>query len=275
MLIAIDCHCHVYPDRIAEKATQGILDFYNFTDRDCEAYAGTVNDMFQVENSQGVDRQIIFSVATKPEQVFSINKFIADTVKNYPDRLTGLGTLHPDSADIEKDVNDIISLGLKGVKLHPDIQQFRIDDEKCMKMYELCEGRLPILMHTGDYRFKYSNPENIIPVLEKFPKLTVIGAHFGGWSIWKEAAYKLHIYDNFFVDTSSSFHWLNNDEAKELIRLYGADRVMFGTDYPISSPKREFDTLLNLGLSENELSMILHENAERVFDIFGHYYHIE
>lgn len=264
----IDCHCHVYPDKIAAKATQGILDFYDFTENsDCEAHGGTVDDMLAVENSQGVDRQIIFSVATKPEQVPSINNFIADTVKHHPGKLTGLGTLHPDSADIEKDVDEIFRLGLKGVKIHPDVQQFRVDDEKCMKMYELCEGKIPILMHTGDYRYGFSNPDNVIPVLEKFPDLTVIGAHFGGWSIWSEATERLSEYKNFYVDTSSSFHWISKETAKNLIETYGAERVLFGTDYPISCPEREFETLMNLGLGEDELDLILHVNAEKLFGI--------
>ena len=46
-------------------------------------------------------------------------------------------------------MDEIISLGLKGVKLHPDMQQFKIDDYRMLKIYELCEGKLPILIHTG------------------------------------------------------------------------------------------------------------------------------
>ena len=70
------------------------------------------------------------------------------TVKSSDGLMTGLGALHPDSEDIEGDIADIISLGLKGVKMHPDFQKFNIDDKKCYKIYELCEqNNLPVLLH--------------------------------------------------------------------------------------------------------------------------------
>ena len=110
-------------------------------------------------------------------------------MKKHPGRFIGVGTLHPDSADIKGDIEHLVSLGLKGVKLHPDIQGFKIDDYRCLKIYELCEeNRLPILMHTGDSRYDYSNPNRLLPVLKIYTELTVIGAHFGGWSIWETAS---------------------------------------------------------------------------------------
>ena len=140
-----------------------------------------------IKNGQraGVDKFIVQSVATTPHQVGSINNFISETVKNSGGKLVGLGTLHPDSENQEKDVQNIIDLGLHGVKLHPDIQGFKIDDYRCLKIYELCEkAGLPILMHTGDSRFDNSNPNRLLPILEIYTNLTVIGAHFGGWSMW-------------------------------------------------------------------------------------------
>ena len=99
-----------------------------------------------------------------------------------------MGTLHPDSENIKADIEEIVNLGLKGVKLHPDIQKFKIDDYRMLKIYELCESNgLPILMHTGDNRYDYSNPNRLIPVLDIYKDLTVIGAHMGGWSIWEDA----------------------------------------------------------------------------------------
>ena len=81
-----------------------------------------------------------------------------------------------------------ISLGLKGVKLHPDFQNFEADSPCAMSIFELCaEAGLPVLVHTGDYRFDYSNPNRIANVLRAFPKLKFVGAHFGGWSVWDEA----------------------------------------------------------------------------------------
>ena len=181
--------------------------------------------------------------------------------------MTGLGTLHPDSPDLKGDIEHIVELGLKGVKLHPDIQGFKIDDYRCLKIYELCEGRLPILMHTGDNRYDFSNPNRLKPVLEIFKNLTVIGAHLGGWSIWDTAVDELAEFGNFYVDCSSSLYAMTVEKAREVIRRYGADRVLFGTDYPMWSPKEEIERFEALGLDTEEKHKIYYKNAEKLFGL--------
>ena len=194
----VDAHCHIYPEAIAQRAVAGTDGFYGLN----SVYKGTVTELLEKGSNAGVDRFIVQSVATSPKQVKSINEFISREVKAYPDKLTGLGTLHPDSSDIKSDIEHLTELGLKGVKLHPDIQAFKIDDYRCLKIYELCEQmNLPILMHTGDSRYDYSNPNRMLPILEIYTNLTVIGAHLGGWSVWDDAAEKLAHHKNIYVDT--------------------------------------------------------------------------
>lgn len=261
---ATDAHCHIYPEKIASRAVNGTDSFYD----EHSVGTGTAEDLIKKGEEAGIDRFIVQSVATTPKQVKSINEFIAATVADSGRKLVGLGTLHPDSADIKGDIEHLISLGLKGVKLHPDIQAFKIDDFRCLKIYELCEERgLPILMHTGDNRYDYSNPNRLLPVLNIYTGLTVIGAHFGGWSIWEEASKAYSGIPNFYVDCSSSFHYLKKETAKEIIRRYGADRVLFGTDYPMWSPESEIEYFLSLGLDENEIKCILNLNVSKIFNL--------
>lgn len=260
----IDAHCHVYPDAIAERAVAGTSNFYSVP----FAMDGTEQTLRRASDDAGVDHCVIQSVATSPHQVKSINEFIARTVQNGKGRYTGLGTLHPDSTDIKGDVMHLIELGLKGIKLHPDIQQFPVDDPRCMLIYELCsEFHLPILMHTGDKRYDYSNPNKLIPTLRRFPELTVIGAHLGGWSIWEEASDQLKDIPNLYYDCSSSFPWIGPEGVQHCIQKLGADRVMFGTDYPMWEPKQELDSFFTMGLAEEERTAILSENAKRIFHI--------
>ena len=185
----IDAHCHVYPDKIASRAVEGIGSFYDMP----LVHKGTLADLVSVQERAGVTHGVIFSVATTPHQVGSINRFIADCVAGSDGRFVGLGTVHPDSPTLRADIDEIISLGLRGVKLHPDFQRFKIDDYRCLKIYELCEGRLPVLLHCGDHRYDFSNPNRLLPVLDAFENLTVIGAHLGGWSVWEEAFEKHRI----------------------------------------------------------------------------------
>lgn len=259
----IDAHCHIYPDKIARKASDSTGTFYNIP----SLLDGRVSTLLEHGERAGIEHFIVQSVATTPHQVSSINRFIANAVREGGGKFTGLGTLHPDSADVERDVEELISLGLCGVKLHPDIQRFKIDDYRMLKIYELCEGRLPILMHTGDNRYDYSNPNRLMPILDIYDNLTVIGAHFGGWSIWEEATKKLYRYENFFVDCSSSLYALTPKVARELIHAYGTSHVLFGTDYPMWEPEGEIERFMEIDLTDEERRDILYNNAAALFGI--------
>ncbi len=260
----IDSHCHIYPDKIAARAVEGTSRFYAFQG----AGDGTLNGLIQDGSSVGIRHFVVQSVATTPHQVRSINEFIAREVAQNPTMLTGLGTLHPDSEDVAADLRHLRDLGLKGVKLHPDIQRFKIDDYRCLKIYELCEReRLPILMHTGDNRYDYSNPNRMLPILQIYTDLTVIGAHLGGWSVWDEAVDRLSHLPNFYVDCSSCMPFLPHEKVSSIIRHYGAERVLFGSDFPMFLPSKEIPDLLQLRLTEQELQLIFHDNACKLYGI--------
>ncbi len=263
-IYTIDAHCHIYPEKIAQKAVAFTDNFYSLK----AVGKGTVDDLIENGTKAGIDHFIVQSVATTPKQVKSINEFILSEVEKSNGLLTGLGTLHPDSDDIKGDVKHLLSLGLKGVKLHPDIQAFKIDDYRCLKIYEQCEENdLPILMHTGDSRYDFSNPNRLLPILNIYTKLTIIGAHLGGWSVWDDAVKAFQGMENFYVDCSSCFNFMEPEKAKEIIRRYGAEKVLFGTDYPMWSAEKELEYFFSLGLDEWENKSILNINAKKLFNL--------
>ena len=88
----IDAHAHIFPDKIADKAAEGIGGFYNITAK----YDGTLGTLLEQGSAAGVDKFLVQSVATVPEQVRSINNYISECVSRYPDRLIGFGAMHPD-----------------------------------------------------------------------------------------------------------------------------------------------------------------------------------
>ena len=99
-----------------------------------------------------------------------------------------------------------------------------------------------------------------------FPKLTIIGAHFGGYSEWEEA-YRMPRLENVYYDTSSSLFMLEPAMAVRFIDHFGADRYFFGSDFPMWNPKKELDRFLALGLDEETNNMILHDNFAKVFGL--------
>lgn len=260
----IDAHCHVYPQKIAKLATSHTDNFYGVVSYN----EGTIDDLLEKGDDAGVDHFIIQSVATTPHQVKSINEFIAKNVSILPKKLTGLGTVHPRSEDMQGDLEHLKELGLKGVKIHPDIQGFKVDDDGYKKMFKFCEqNNLTVLIHTGDYRYDNSNPNRLVPLLKEFENLTVVGAHFGGWSIYEKACKELKNFKNFYVDCSSSFYYIDKKVAKNIILDYGVDKVLFATDYPMWDIKKEIETLLSLGLDKEDYEKIFSQNAKKVYSI--------
>ncbi|MBS5872831.1 MAG: amidohydrolase [Clostridiales bacterium] len=255
----IDVHAHIFPEKIARKATDNIGHFYG-----CSMAAdGTVENLLRWGDQYGVDCFVVHSVATKAEQVDSINAFIAEQVRLHPDHLIGFAALYPDSDHISQQVEEAIQMGLTGVKLHPDFQQFHIDDEKAFPLYEAIEGRMPLLVHTGDSRTEYSKPWRLAKMIDRFPKLDVIAAHFGGYSEWENGALSLAL-KNVYVDTSSSQFILTPHQVRELIDIFGADHVLFGTDYPMWNPQDELEKLQLVPMTGEERELILHGNMERL-----------
>lgn len=260
----INSHCHIYPEKIASKAVIGIRDFYDLD----MSLNGKIDGLLEDGAKVGTVHYLIHSVATTPKQVKSINEFISDEVKSHENLFTGFGTLHPDSEDMQGDFNHLLDLGLKGVKLHPDFQRFALNEERAFKMGEIInEGDVPVLIHCGDYRYNYSNPEQLKPFLEKFPDMTIIGAHFAGWSLWEKATEMLAGTPNLYVDLSSSLYDLSPETAKKLIYAYGVDRVLWGSDYPMWESESEMELFNKIDLTDEERSKILYDNAYKLLNL--------
>jgi uncharacterized protein len=260
-LSIIDFHAHIFPDKIAAKASSVIGEFYGIPMK----HDGTVSTLVE-QGGDAISTFVVHSVATVPQQVEAINDFIAETVAQHPQRLIGFATLHPDYDSIEREIERIISLGLKGIKIHSDFQKFLLDSKEAFQIYEAIEGRLPILVHAGDHRYEYSKARRIAVVAERFPRLEIVCAHLGGWSEWEESASILEG-SNVKVDTSSSLYALVPGQARKLIDRYGADNVLFGSDYPMWGPEDEIERIDRIGLTDEEREKILYGNAARILGL--------
>ena len=254
----IDFHAHIYPDKIAEKATNATGDFYGIT----PACIGTSEALLREGKRAGIDRFVLLPVATRPEQARHINTFIRDEVNAHAE-FHGFGTLHPDCAEKPEEAEYILQSGLLGVKLHPDTQGFDTDDKRLFEVYDYLQGRGTLIVHCGDKRFDYSHPRRLKNVIDNFPKLRVIAAHLGGWSLFDEAFALLKNSDCFF-DISSCTMFLPPEKVAKYICGYGADRVLFGTDFPLWSPESEVKAFQKLPLKSTEFEKIAYKNALRV-----------
>lgn len=258
----IDMHAHIFPDKIAAKATASVGTFYD-TDM---GFLGNSETLLKMGSAAGVTNYVVHSVATTAHQVRSINDFLAAQCAEHPEFIA-FAAMHPDFDDIPGEIERIISMGFKGIKLHPDFQQFLIDEERAMPIYEAAEGRLPILFHTGDYRYEWSKPQRLANVIDIFPKLDCIAAHFGGWSE-TDSAIKVLLDRRCWIDTSSTYGFINDfPKIRDMIKLWGTDRILFGSDFPMWDPAGELEWLRRCELPDEDMEKILHKNIENLLCI--------
>ncbi len=257
-MTVIDCHCHIYPGKIARRAAESVGDFYLVPMYEAEA---TCEKVLEICKDSPITHHIVHSVAVKASNVEGINTFIAEQCAAHPE-LIGFATLHQDFEDPEAEIEHAIDLGLKGLKLHPDTQKVNLDDPRLMRIYEIIEGRLPLIVHTGDYRYDYSHPRRLKNVLHAFPDLVVDAAHFGGWSVFDLAVEFLED-ERCFLDMSSAQQFLGPRRTYELTKIYGCDRLMFGSDFPMWDPLDEYERYTALPFTDDELENLTWHNAER------------
>ena len=260
----IDAHAHIYPVKIAQKATEAIGDFYGIK---MAMPAGVPERLLETGKKAGISRFVVHSCATKAAQVRSINEFIRREADEHKEFLAFM-TLHQDltEEEVAEEVEWCVANGFKGVKLHPDFQKFYIDGENAEKFYRAVGDKLPILFHTGDDRYEYSKPFRLAAMAKKYGKVKFIGAHFGGYRCWDQ----LDCYeglDNVYFDTSSSLPFISAEKAESLIRKFGVEKFFFGTDFPMWNATEELARFLKIRLTDAEREKILALNLKTLLKL--------
>lgn len=258
----IDIHTHIYPDAIAEKAAESIREFYQLGGGGMN---GTKDMLLAQGDKAGIEKFVVLPVGMRPDRVRHVNDFILEQVAAQP-RFIGFGTLHAAMENLTGEAEYIMDKGLHGIKMHPDSQVFAIDDARLLPVYEHIQGKLPVMFHMGDQRYDYSHPARLRKILEQFPRLQVIAAHFGGYSMYETAYELLHDKDCIF-DISSSLMFMDDGVAEKYINAFGAERMAFGTDYPLWDPLTETRRFQQLKLTATQFDQIGHKTVETFLNL--------
>ena len=261
----IDVHTHIFPEKIAGKATASIGDFYNLP----MAAVGLESSLKEEMRRAGVRHCFLLSTATTKNQVTAINDFLIETIKTNPHQFTAFGTIHIDTENPLDEIDRIRKNGITGIKFHNDFQRFAIDDPRIFPVYEKAQAeKIPIMFHAGDKRYRYTNPDKFIKLSKLFPDLIVIASHFGAYSEWDKIDDE-YLATNHYFDTSSSFFALSVDKAREIIKRHGEDRFLFGSDFPMWFASDELKYIEQLDFPDNITERILFKNAEDLLKKVG------
>ncbi len=259
----IDFHTHLFPDDLAPRVLEQLS---QYTSEGSSATDGTAAGLKASMRQNGISRSVILPVATRAEQVATINTF-QSTLD--PAAFIPFGALHPDTPDSDAVITVLKRHRFAGIKLHPEYQEFHCDAPEHFALYEaLAAANLCLVLHAGNdpgpFTGTHARPSAIRTVIEQFPQLTVIAAHMGGWGAWDES-YETLCGQNIFFDTSAIYGHLSGEQFMRMVRKHGSERILFGSDSPWVDQGIACRWIEELPLSDNDISGIFHKNAETLF----------
>ncbi len=263
----VDFHTHIFPEKIAARTIEKLEQIGKvkaFTDGREESLAASME-------KADVDVSIVLPVVTAPEQFQTINHYAAQLNHKYLNsrrRLLSFGGIHPDSPDYKRELREIKNLGLQGIKLHPDYQNTFFDDIRYMRILDYASQLdLVTVVHAGvDIGF----PDNVRCTMsgirrvldEVAPKNMVLG-HYGGFGLWEDVEEWIAGRD-VYLDTAYIFGFIKDETFLNILAKHGADKILFATDSPWSGQSESLDYLKKLVTKEEDLNLILGENAKKL-----------
>ncbi len=277
----IDFHTHIFPPKINQDRLRHI-------DRDPlfallysrpQAKLATAEELIASMDKTGVEISVIINAGwTTNELCRETNDYILESIARYPKRLIGFCTVQPKSIDAAvAEIERCARAGARGIgEMRSDIQSFDLTDEEVMTPFvaALRQHKLILLTHASepvghDYRGKGAiTPDVLYPFSTRYPDVPLVCAHWGGglpfYALMPEVKQAMK---NVYFDTAASPFLYSPQIYRRVADLVGADRILFGTDYPLLSPTRLLDEINTTDLSEAEKRLILSENARRLLGL--------
>lgn len=264
--LIIDFHTHIFPDTLAPRAFKKLTECltYDITPSTDMTKTSLIKSM----DEANIDISVVHPVITKPSQLIHTNEFSKEICD---DRIISFGGIHPDTDDFKNDIDFVKSLGLKGLKFHAEYQNFILDEERMLKIYDYAFSKdLIVIHHAGldagmppPYK---SNPEMFLNVIRKLKGGIMIAAHFGGHKQWEDV-YKYLAGEDIYLDTSMGFDYFTDETFIKIMNKHGSDKILFASDSPWSNAKNEIKRIKNLNISTEDKDNILYKNAKRLLKI--------
>jgi predicted TIM-barrel fold metal-dependent hydrolase len=261
----IDFHVHIFPDKIAKKAIGNLARISGltpFTD-------GTIKDTVDKFKSCGVDKAVFLNIATKPSQMTTINDEAARLNRIY-ENFTSFGSVYPDGEKCLEELERIKSLGIKGIKLHPDYQGFFANDKKVYPVYDLCcQLDIPVVMHTGwdcySPKVVHAAPVMLREIALEFPHTRFVFAHMGSLRFWDEVEENLTGLENVYFDTSFCVNGkMDKEQARRMILKHPGENTLFGSDCPWEDVGLSVSFVESLNISDDLKERIFYLNASNL-----------
>jgi uncharacterized protein len=263
----IDFHTHIFPDTLAEKAISKLIacspGSINYTD-------GTADGLYRSIKESGIYKSVLLPVATKSSQVHSIN---IDCKSPRYSEFICFGALHPELVNFQDEIDFLVNNKIKGIKFHPEYQNFYADMPSMFPMYEaLSDAGLITVFHAGKdpgpFTCDHLLPSALKKIHHEFPKLKIVAAHLGGWKVWDDVEKILCGFPIWF-DTAAVMGFIPDEQFIRIIRKHGVERILFATDSPWFDQKGTVNWIEKMDLTDSEKEMIFIKNALTLLNLTG------
>ncbi|TVM36428.1 amidohydrolase family protein [Oceanidesulfovibrio marinus] len=265
----IDVHTHSFHPKIAHKVLKQLEGHYRIQ----PVGSGLLEDLLQVETAAGIGRMMVHSAATTPAQVIPANNWALELLKKDTGRIEPFGTVHPEFEKWESELDRLERAGIRGLKIHPDFQGFRLDDPQLFTILEAAADRFVFMIHVGDRLPPAENPScpyKLLAIHEALPQAKIIAAHLGGYLHWQWVLETI-LGRNVYIDTSSSLSYIDQPTLEAIFERHPREYILFGSDWPLQEPKTEIGLLRSrLGLTDAEISEILANGSRLLPAHAGH-----
>ena len=278
----IDTHTHLFPKKIRKNREAYFSDepaFQKLYQSPKSRLIGA-REMLASMDAGRVDKCVIFGFPWKNEGFFKRhNDYISEVVRRYPERFIGLGCFDPFSdGAVEETHRCLQEGGLSGIG-ELAFYQSGIENASLARLkpvMEICRDRnLPVLIHTNEpigHKYPGKTPNTLAQIyqlIDSFPKNNIILAHWGGGLFFfsllkKEVKQRLN---RVYFDTAASPYLYDPSVYRLAIELVGAEKILFGSDFPLLPPARYFDEMKAAGLSQDEIQKICGLNAAALFNV--------
>ena len=277
----IDFHTHVFPPRVKERRNEYINSdpCFSLLYSNPRAKLATTEELINSMDEAGVDLSVVLNIGwLSHELCVETNDYILASVSRYPDRLIGFCGIQPTAGDAAiAELERCASAGARGIgEMRSDMQGFNLADGAIMKpvIDAIAKHNLILLTHSSEpvghqYAGKGSiTPDVLYSFILAFPQLKLVCAHWGGglpfYGTMPEVANAL---TNVFFDTAATVLLYQPHIFTEVSHIIGDDRILFGSDYPLTTQSRPIAQVRSLQLAEEQKAKILGDNAQRLLSI--------
>jgi predicted TIM-barrel fold metal-dependent hydrolase len=278
----IDIHTHLFPEKFRNNREAYFSDepaFQKLYQSPKSRLIGA-KEMLASMDAGRVDTSVIFGFPWKKEGLFKRhNDYISEVVSRYPDRFIGLGCFDPFSDGAAEETQRCLQEGgLSGIGELAFYQNGieRASLARLEPVMEICRDRnLPVLIHTNEpvgHQYPGKTPNTLAQIyqlIDTFPQNNIILAHWGGGLFFfsllkKEVKQRLN---RVYFDTAASPYLYDPSVYRLAIELVGAEKILFGSDFPLLPPATYFEEMKAAGLSKEEMGQICGLNAAKLFNV--------